>query len=63
MPIYEYYCPKCEKSEDRLVNYSNSHEQYCKCDENDPSLLERIESMTNNAFHLKGVWYKTRKTY
>jgi len=62
MPIYEYYCEKCEKKQDLRVNFSNADEQYCNCSE-EPTKLQRVESFTNNSFHLKGVWYKTRRTY
>jgi putative FmdB family regulatory protein len=64
MPIYEYYCEKCEKTQDLRVNFSDADEQYCKCSDNEPpTKLIRVESFTNNAFHLKGTWFKTRKTY
>lgn len=58
MPIYEYHCPKCDKSKE--VNHSMAKAPRVKCVCG--SAMKRVISL--NSFQLKGDgWFKTTGGY
>lgn len=62
MPIYEFYCEKCNKKYDKLLFHSElNNTQYCECDNTTP--LQQTDTIHTTTFNLKGKWYKTTKSY
>ncbi len=61
MPIYEYFCERCKKVQDRLVTFRNADDQKCDCEDDTP--LKRTDTPQTSTFSLKGNWFKTRGSY
>lgn len=61
MPIFDFICTKCGKTEERLVNRSELDSQKCSCGED--SKMVKSDSISRTNFTLKGVWFKTHKQY
>lgn len=61
MPIFQYYCEKCNKHEDRLVRFDDRDEQYCSCSKSKKMMREDVLGIPLHSF--KGNWYKTTKRY
>ncbi len=55
MPLYEYYCAKCDKVFEKLQKYSDP--PLIQCDECGGKVDKQV---SRSAFHLKGTgWYAT----
>ncbi len=59
MPLYDFICEKCEKTEERLIRRDDMDNQTCTCGDK----MVKSESLSKMSFQLKGVWYKTHKRY
>jgi putative FmdB family regulatory protein len=57
MPIFDYICNKCKKTETRLVKFESMENQFCdECGNEDK--MERVPSFSTS-FILKGSgWFK-----
>ena len=53
--IREYTCPKCKKTEERLVKLSTQDEQYCNKHSN--VKLERIKTLSSIPIKFKGPFH------
>jgi putative FmdB family regulatory protein len=60
MPLFNFVCEKCGKSEDRFVSNSKLDEQTCPCDEH-AKMVQQFAPACN--FILKGKWFKNSKGY
>lgn len=61
MPIFDFICSKCKIVDERLVNSKDVDKQYCRSCEN--NVMERQSNVSNMAFALKGVWFKSHGRY
>lgn len=61
MPIFDFICTKCGKTEERLVSRSELDSQKCACGED--SDMVKSDNISRTNFTLKGVWFKTHKQY
>lgn len=61
MPLFDFYCPKCKKEEERLVNNTDVNHQYCECNSKKP--MQKMDKLGINGLQFKGKWFKTSGEY
>jgi putative FmdB family regulatory protein len=60
MPIFEFECPKCGKTVEKIISYEES-EKTIKCDCGKSNLKKNTAFNFN--FTLKGNWFKNNQSY
>ena len=59
MPLYDFICDKCEKTQEKLIKREDIDKQICECG----TLMHKSDVVTKMSFQLKGIWFKTHKRY
>lgn len=62
MPIFSYKCDVCGIVKDILVKRSEMDDTI-PCDCETEGKLERLNTISNTSFILKGNWYKNNQSY
>ena len=57
MPLYEFFCPKCNKQLELIQNKFSDPHPTCSCVEDNPVTM--VKKLSKNSFILKGHgWYR-----